>query len=313
MRTKKPAFTLIELLVTTTLFTVVVTMASAAFSHFFKSVSKTTLNSNLYEEARFIMERIAKESRENTINYEEYWNKNPDNTSADITHYGTNYCSYQENFYTIDLDGNGEAETSDGTGFGKDRIANNTDDAIALKTYNQNAFYLINDRGTEQTILKLLPFKTNPNDVISSTGLTILKLVGKDWGTDHKKGDPNGTPRPDTGEGNNKIDTWICAEGFECAGKLASELTNSDFVFISPNYLSVKNLTFYVAPRKDPRKAFNDPDNAVQIQPHVTINLTVEPSEFQKSAIGGQFSEATIQTTVSSRAQSDIIMKCERW
>ena len=189
--------------------------------------------------------------------------------------------------------------------------------------FPQSQLYLINSGGDLKTILA-------PEDLGDPDGagpiiehefaLSIVRMEGNDSDQD----DIN--------------DEWVCGEAFVCP--LASDLPDLqdledpatcagppcddsgmnlagtihclhawNFVPITPPTITVKEVTFYVAPLEDPRKAFDEDDHAIHQQPHVTIVLTTEPSYTTYRDLKfdpGSLPVITLQTTVSSRTYNEV-------
>lgn len=118
-------------------------------------------------------------------------------------------------------------------------------------------------------------------------------------------------------------DSWVCDDDYDCRSRPENDLNDvseatvedfyKDFVPISPLRSNVVDLKFYVSPLEDPKKASgeNDPNYAnndpeMQIHPHVTIVMTLEPAEDQLSTFNGEVPRITLQTTVSSRIYSEV-------
>ena len=90
---RKQGFTLIEVLVAVSLFAVVSMLALTVFVNIIRIQNRLTMENAIYEDARFMMERISREIRNNAIDYEEYYNK------ALNQKYGTLYGCYAAQFY----------------------------------------------------------------------------------------------------------------------------------------------------------------------------------------------------------------------
>ena len=120
---EKKAFTLVEVLIAASIFTIVSLIAIIVFVNVIRIQRRVALENAIYEDARVMMERIAREVRENTVDYEEYYNKampqevafnglNTDNLN-NKNPYGNRYGCYAQRFYNPGSDHN----SSDG-GFG---------------------------------------------------------------------------------------------------------------------------------------------------------------------------------------------------
>lgn len=69
------AFTLVEVLISASIFTIVSLIGIVVFVNVMRIQRRVALENAIYEDARVMMERIAREIRSNTVDYEEYYNK----------------------------------------------------------------------------------------------------------------------------------------------------------------------------------------------------------------------------------------------
>ncbi|MBP7058534.1 type II secretion system protein [Candidatus Gracilibacteria bacterium] len=95
---KKEAFTLAEVIIAAGLFTVISTLCGIVFINVMRAQRRLSIENALYEDARFMMERISREIRQNTIDYEEYYNRK-DTNGATMPYYGQYYGCYSDRFY----------------------------------------------------------------------------------------------------------------------------------------------------------------------------------------------------------------------
>ena len=84
-------------------------------------------------------------------------------------------------------------------------------------------------------------------------------------------------------------------------------LSVDDFISIVPSQIEIVDLSFIIAPLDDPRKAYNENGNDIQIQPHVMILLTARPSEKLSRKLVGENFEISVQTMVSSRVLNKVL------
>ncbi len=325
---KRASFTLTEVLLATSIFTIVGLIGITVFVSVIRTQRRVALENAIYEDTRFMMQRIAREIRQNTVDYEEYYNK----ALAKTNSYGTRYGCYASRFYNPGTGGgpkpggfgaycnNGATPATPDCVIKKDTLDINTGqnpylgnpysnpldyaDSFCDKKFGtacdsslkpQNELYLINPQGKEKTLLarKLI------ND--DEYALSLLRLTGKD---DDNDGIVENWKT--CGDFNN----LCCSSGFDCynLGSLESTLgkdyPNKGFVPISPNRTNVKSLSFYIAPLEDPRKAFAESD--MQQQPHVTVILTVKPSKSVLQGYSGTPPEITLQSTITSRVDHEI-------
>ena len=268
VRSKK-GFTLIETLVAISIFAILIGVSLSLFANTSISSRRTEVSRNLYEETRITLERIVKEVRRGTIDYEEYWNWSNEG-AADEEDYGKNYGEYAAQFFDVDPKAKSNVTRySENLGVGPE----------ALSDYEQAELYLIDANGTEKTIIK----KISENVILGSDTypeerLVMLKLNGID------------------STGDAIMDSWIPLEDYQ------------DYTFqkIQPDTINITDLSFYISPLKDPHKAFAEFADEVQVQPHVTIVITAEPSITEARGIQGDTPSLTLQTTVSARAFNEI-------
>lgn len=187
-----------------------------------------------------------------------------------------------------------------------------------LFTGHVGELYLIDSTGLQKTII----VRKSSGSFESDYSLGMVKLEGLDI-------DQNGV-----------IDTWRCKEEYYCYGLGTTDETGliadaishneittkddvlkykitlpefgnindpfspfdqssfSNFVPITPKRSSIKNLTFIIHPIEDPYRAFGEPD--VQAHPSVTIIMTIGLSEAAEKDYPGQFTDITVQTTVTA-------------
>ena len=233
-------FTLAELMIATTILALIVTFSATIYLNFFGSVRNLKAANLVYEEARFTMERIVKEIRNGTIDYEEYYNQNlvKGRTGSSYDYilndtYAQDYCQYSRQFYNYGPDG--EIGTLDDESIGR-RVetdsATGEDVPPAIGRWStsadeyvpdpiQNDLYIINVNGDRRSFIKRIEKFDSQGNSIGKIGL--LKLIGEDFGVDHINAlDPDLDPSTtnscsaDAGENDGRIDTWLCEDGYEC-------------------------------------------------------------------------------------------------
>ena len=345
---RKSGFTIAELMVSITILALIITISSTIYVNFFGSLRNLKAANIVYEESRFVMERIVKEVRNGTIDYEEYFNQNllkqnlPNYDIIKNESYARDYCQYSRQFY--DLGPDNEIGTTDdesmGTRVNQDLITGADVPPAIGKLGNsgvdipdpiQDDLFLININGDKRSFVKRIE-KVDGNNIIGKVGL--LKLTGEDFGIDHiKSSDPNlngdnFSCENDPGENDGRIDTWLCEDGFNCEiidinGDMSTGCTgkthniiydpsnpeDNSFVDITPTSIDIVDLKFIVDPMDDPRKAYND--NSVQIQPHVTIRLHARANARLSSEFkAGNRPDIILESTVSARAYNEIVTEC---
>jgi hypothetical protein len=183
-------------MISVTVLALIIAFASSIYVNFFGSVRNLRAANQIYEEARFTMERVIREVRNGTIDYEEYFNQNlikqqnPEfyETLA-IDEYTKNYCDYSRQFYTLGPDG--KLGTLDDESIGE-RAKEDTNPEITrdippaigrlvagddVPDPIQNDLFLINISGDERTYIKRIE-----KDGIGRIGM--VKLKGGDFGVD---------------------------------------------------------------------------------------------------------------------------------
>lgn len=300
-------FTLIELMISVTILAILIVTSSAVYVNFFGSVRNVRAANLVYEEARFVMERIVKEIRNGTVDYEEYFNQTTNyfGFGANIM-YGQNYCQYSRQFYQAGTDG--VFGTLDDESTGELSLTSPS----ALSSPLQEELYLININGTERTYLKRLERERN-GATVGTVGL--LKLQAGDFGIDHVNADdPDSVCEEDEGEKDGRIDTWSCAAGFPCAERrtdcgFLNDVTETSFIDITPPSLDIVDVRFIITPSNDPRKAYNTP--SVQLQPHVTVRLIARANASLTSEFKLDHTPSiTLESTISARVYNEIVTEC---
>lgn len=339
-------FTIVELMISLSVLTLLAMFSGRIYLNYTASTRDLKAANLIYEEGRQLMERIVREVRSSGLDYEQYFNQNvlipihaTDFPSDPPQTYTDNYCYYGTFFTDNGPDGNPLAfEDNESTGF------RNTDieDAITdLTGYNLSAdavapiekeLYLINIPGTQRTILKRIE-RTESGQTIGK--ISMVKLIGKDFGEDHinRTDSYNGAQASeitcadtdlDTREGDGLIDTWHCHADYNCSTNTLLDAdiystgcvgfghtadNDNGFVDISPSALNVVDFQLIVSPKDDPWKAYNM--DGVQIQPHVTIRLTVEANPLLVALTDeGRIPSITLTSTVTARNYDEIKSPC---
>lgn len=317
------AYTIVEILVAGFIFTVLMTVSGTSLFFLLQAREATIITNNLYEESRFVMERIVREARVNTIDYYEYFGINHRGIDPAADEYGSlaNPGEYEMRFYFIPNypGASGENNPSSGsfswkqedrqldTDVGKfDTGGNDVADTIedykkrALipdgetiessgNFYRQEELILLSPDGLEKTIIKVV------EDTATVAGETLRRLAMAKMSLVDGNGDVDTTP-----------DHWEPQADYENGGDL-------QFVYITPPELVVaENDGFYVyiAPLDDPKKAFaqfGSGNEIPNVQPHVTIVLNTTVSQHRARAMRGPAPTLSLQTTVSSRVYNEVV------
>ena len=204
---KKKGFTITETIVAIALATIFLTSTVGVLGQIFYSQKKISVAQNFYDESRFLMERIVRMVRENTIDYDKYFEEIGPNIS------GSNSCSELANGQTengakvFNLAGDDAANLANKTlrkkynyadlfywnidnEPGKDRHLggfNNEGDkdpcTVAFKDPEPEILYLINSSRTVRTsIKKEEDTSVNPN----TSNISLKKEIGADIDNDNK-------------------------------------------------------------------------------------------------------------------------------
>lgn len=332
-------FTLIELTVSIFILSLLAVFSGRIYLNYLDASRNIKAGNLLYEEARFLMEKIVWEIRQNAIDYEQYFNENvmiPYNKIAlGMTGtYTDNYCSYSSFFYDSGKDGDPNSlNDNKSTGLrNPEREALYTGAGLDITAVRpiENELYLINLAGNKRTILTR---QTKNVDGVDIGKASMLQLDGADYGTDHINGkdsynglklsDPN--CQPDDRENDGLTDSWFCSKDFPCKHDVPIQSTTvpacegyrdidplhplDGFIDISPSAINVTNLRFLIAPSDDPWKAYGI--NSVQIQPHVTIQMTVEANPRLASTVGNRLPSITLSTTITTRNYDEVKSDCQ--
>jgi prepilin-type N-terminal cleavage/methylation domain-containing protein len=300
-------FTLVETLVAITVFVVILALSMSLFTNSFAIDRKTKVSRVLYEESRVALERIVKEIRRGTVDYEEYWSWHEVTATQPTTNgdYGKNYGYYALQFFDAATSMGGPPDSpaertrqDENIGLPYGAVAlgdaaspsygsSNCGDLplpVGNNGYEQCELYLITADGTEKTIIKLIPSVLETGEY----NLGMQKLRGLDVGYDG------------SGEADGQIDTW----------ERLSDYTDTDgqpiFRLIAPESVNITGLKFFISPLHDPRKAFAVFDDDVQVQPHITLLITAQPTKSALAGIRGGTPSITLQTTISARAQNEV-------
>ena len=329
-RTKTKGFTLIELMVSLIILTMLALFAGRLYLNYLNTSRDLKAANLVQEEARFLMERLVREVRQNGIDYEAYFNQNVVGGG-----YGANYCSYDAFFYDSGPDSDPVTwEDNESTGLRNPELSATTyGSATSLEAVQaiEDELYLINMAGDERTLLSLVEKDAGG---VPIGRVAMLKMEGKDFGNDHinsedsHNGDdpPDLSCEPDERENDGLVDTWLCVDGFPCDRKhtiysltscegyahvAVNNPANPDhsFIDISPSAINIVDLKFMISPTDDPWKAYNI--DGVQIQPHVTIQFTAEANPYMINlGNDGHVPSITLTSTVTARNYDEINSEC---
>lgn len=189
-------------------------------------------------------------------------------------------------------------------------------DPIGTGAYKE--LYLIkkNERGKYERLMIRWYVKQDPDVLYGATcdfsgpsptgsgclwNVQILRLMGEDFGLTH---DGNGNTAYD-----GKIDTWFChidwKEQCQWPDVLWEKLPagiDSEWVNVFPEFINVKNIEFYLAPKNDSNLAWWNGDLSDYIHPYVRLRVTLGFSWERKKLLHLKKMEdmdMTISTTIN--------------
>lgn len=352
--TVKKGFTLVEMVVALTVFSVIVTVGANIYVTAARGQKRANLEAAIYNEARAIVDKLAREIRHKTIDYDEYYNQkiiaaDHGSVQENNTYYGGNFGEYGRNFYdpgysystpaqftlgknagyknrddlggqcnnstptsppcppgsvilkksldlNVGLNGwDGKAANAFCDDNSSEKKCSVLDNAARKALHRNQELYLINAQGSEKTVLAL-----------EAGRLAVLKLLGSDTDADQVS------------------DLWTCHPDFDCAkfditnsghkkqagngyrADLTDGADNSLFVPLTPATVEITDLSFFISPLEDPRRAFAESDDATQIQPQVIIEMTLEPAPELALNYPDKLPQIRIRTAVSSRVTAPI-------
>ncbi len=229
-------FTLPELLVAVGVFAVVIAIIASFYVQTFRVTRKVNSQSQIYEDARYIMQKIKQEIHASAIDYDEYYNQN-----VVIGNFGQNFGKYYSSFYNpgsdeklgfycndkttrndpacTQLKKTVDKNTGENPFNGKFLSGNSGDENAFCGTVsydllqdpsakkgdcaavpNISELYLISADGKKKTILARERINFSATET-PAYALSILRLDGIDTG------------------GDGLVDSFACADGFQCRGK----------------------------------------------------------------------------------------------
>lgn len=304
---KVSGVTLIEILVGAGIFTVLMSMSASTAYLLYGAKNKIERTNELYTETRFVMDRIVREVRVNTIDYYEYFSHNIDEYSAalrgsltesPIDEYGNNPGLYEMFFKLLpnasedknvvshndfSWDTVDRAQDFDMGVFntGADSNAGNDDEEYSALDGNheQEELYLLSSDGLSKTIIKRVE-ETILGNTVGRIVMLQMTLIDDD--------------------GDGVEETWA----------YNSEFTGGTPIPITPPTINVTNLDLYVSPLDDPYKAFaksvTDAGVNPHIQPHVLIRISAKISEHKFAGLRGENNEFSLQTAATSRVLTNV-------
>lgn len=332
---------MVEVIVTATIFVTVAMISVMVLNNILKSSKKIRSQIFLYTEAHAMMDLIMRDIQRNAIDYEAYYAREVLGEAGWAT---TGYGSYGQSFiHPGTLGGPSSAGPYDGiTGYGtycSDMVGSypaDCPDAIPVSDsldYETGAHPFTDIDGVapsydetqanmnafcegDVTCADLSHYVTNELILINSTGderIAILQESLDDQGIDHQLSKVVLSGSDTNNDGID--DQWTCKAEFGCTGADNGpdfndidtlEADQANFLPISPSALSVEEFYVMIAPLDDPYRAFAESSNASQVQPQVTVILTVSLSNDYSSGFLGETPSITIQRTISTGVYTEI-------
>ncbi|MBI5414031.1 prepilin-type N-terminal cleavage/methylation domain-containing protein [Candidatus Peregrinibacteria bacterium] len=332
---KLSGFTLIELLIAIVIVVIAVGTISATSVNLFRGSKREIASNTLFEETRVLLDRISREIRMNTVDYDEYFNHKHNMIIgeslpvANENQYGLYYREYFKRFFYISPVAGGSCapvydfndpqrytmnkedpcypqDSNEGyfSTIGENTVANDDWDAVALGRdaenniqFGQDELYLMSSDGKQKTVIKKID--------TTRVGLLVLDLSDRCNNNDFSNNFPNNcSPQPQADAvDDSHYDSWWSNPDFL-----------SGFIPISPLDIEITGLKFFISPADDPRKEYNTDDPAERVHPNVTILLSskVSPSVAKQFEGEGDEPSITLETTISSRIYNDVLIPFEK-
>ena len=118
------------------------------------------------------------------------------------------------------------------------------------------------------------------------------------------------------------VNAWECSSDYSCSdtytiGSTSYDIpdlddltdtdptTTTDFQAFTPSSINIEDFSVLITPMEDPYRAFAEED--VQVQPYVTIRMTVTLSEAYGSNFLGETPTITLQRTVSTGVYGEVV------
>jgi type II secretory pathway pseudopilin PulG len=331
---KRAATTLVELMITVSIFSAVAVTAIGILMNTMQSTRRIQSQVFLYTEAQAAMDLLARSVENSTVDYEAYFDRNVlGGTAWHTEHYGY----YGQSFYDpgtagpVD-EGPYDLMTSYAGSLGSDYgvhcygTGSTTTDEYPADCPTETPIYAEGDLGTGQ-----FPYTGDSQDASAFCGDAghcsnadhqlqdelilvngngderfVFRLIGSEGNYKIGKTALSGTDR----DGDGTVDLWTCMSGYDCGGTYSVGGTDysvpreEDFKALTPSFLNVKSFTVIVSPAEDPFKAFAESDQ--QIQPQVTLIMTLTLSDDYTKGLLGNAPEITLQRTVSTGVYAEV-------
>lgn len=341
---KKRAFTLVELLISLTIFAVVALLCVNTLVQSLASARKIQAQVFLYTETQALMDQLAREIEQSTIDYEAYYLR-----------YGTHdpeegwetegYGLYGQSFFDpgsgdpsplagpyIGIDGY-KALCADGLSYYPeecptetprydyldlntgahpfteiDDFSGYTDDETFMNAFCESADGSTDCNSWEQAIKEELILINGAGD---RRTVFVHEAFGEDGEYRLSKIELTGSDTDNDG----LADRWVCAEGYTCTGSgsevpdasdlLIDEDPQTDFMPLTPREINIEEFYVILAPLEDPYRAFAE--EGVQIQPQVTLVIKASLGREYNKNLFGDLPSITVQRTISTGVYSEVV------
>ena len=309
---KRWGFTLIELMVASTIATVVLIVSFSLIGNIYFARKQIRIAQNFYSESRFLLEKIVTISRENTIDYDRYFEEvGPSNAPVECLQFsddqgGPDSSTLLRGNNDVNIQTNKDNRKNLGYPNifywkisediyrnlgGKDKNGN-TDKCAAAFHGTLPALYLINRERNIRTAIRL-----EDNRIQTRIDLGVdISLDGKaDSWLPHYKWESNKC---------NTYDSPSLDSGKKPALIQDEELCNQahDWQNVSAKNLIISSFNFTPYPDRDPYLNFRNDD--AQIHPNIFLFMKVDLANYANYGFENQ-PTITMQTSVSSRVFGD--------
>jgi hypothetical protein len=300
---KVSGMSLVELLIGAGVFVMIMAISASSGIMIYKGKAKIQYTNELYTETRFLMERIIRDVRINTIDYGEYFSQNlpyySDNGGLSTpTQYGDHPGKY-EMFFQFIPDPSIEENNVSHSNFSWSPEYRDQDVNIGI--FNTGADDDPDDEEGDYTLLS--HEYSSILGSVPSQGLYLLSADGMtktlfQYISEEIDGEEQGRIEM------KKMELVQKAADCENTGTQYRWCPIHEFTSITPPSINVTNFTFFLSPKDDPHKAFAKADKdgvTVHIQPHVIVRITARLVAKNANAMLGENNEFSLQTAAASR------------
>ncbi len=301
---KPTVFTLIEHVVAIGLTPIFITSASQIFGQIYLAQKKIETSQNLYDESRFLMERLTKIMRENTIDYDQYFvevgpsvvdcasfdsRQTPNGSSNTNNLVNRTALGYPSIFYW-DTNNNGNQDTNLG-GYSEDLGA--SDPCTIAFSGVQTTLFLINSNRTVRTSIE----KNADGRIV------VQRKLGADVNGDGSADFWSDTTNNFSGDICQIENPLSTGSFYDVLGDETSETfceTAHEPTIISPQVILAEEITFHSSPNRDPFLSFRVPESRIHPNTFISIKISLKnPTRYNFSDTDRPW--ILLQTVVSSR------------